>query len=210
MRLNINLQLPKKETFIFFFSQGVTLTDLQEAEKTIGRSRTPKTREEERDEKEKQDKEKQEEKKETEINLDDYRSKYRSIEEVCLSYFTSTSQYLYASVIVHFFTSSFSPSSVTGLYLPPPPRLFPQSALPPPLPTLAAHCPPVPAPSTGPTVCRGSPPPIAVPPEIQKRVSISLVYSHTTSILTTTSTSNCANTAVVFTGPCSHGQSAIC
>lgn len=62
--------------------QGVTLTDLQEAEKTIGRSRPTKTREEEKEEKEKQDKEKQEEKKETETKEDDYRSKYRSFEEV--------------------------------------------------------------------------------------------------------------------------------
>ncbi|XP_068573335.1 protein phosphatase 1 regulatory subunit 12A isoform X7 [Cebidichthys violaceus] len=63
-------------------TQGVTLTDLQEAEKTIDRSRTPKTREEEKEEKEKQDKEKQqEEKKEIEVKEDDYRSKYRSFEE---------------------------------------------------------------------------------------------------------------------------------
>ncbi|KAM4569728.1 protein phosphatase 1 regulatory subunit 12A isoform 7-T7 [Odontesthes bonariensis] len=62
-------------------TQGVTLTDLQEAEKTIGRSRPPKTREEEKEEKEKQDKEKQEERKETETKEDDYRSKYRSFEE---------------------------------------------------------------------------------------------------------------------------------
>uniref|UniRef100_A0A7N8XE42 Protein phosphatase 1 regulatory subunit n=1 Tax=Mastacembelus armatus TaxID=205130 RepID=A0A7N8XE42_9TELE len=61
---------------------GVTLTDLQEAEKTIGRSRTSKTREEEKEEKEKQDKEKQEEKKETETKEEDYRSKYRSFEEL--------------------------------------------------------------------------------------------------------------------------------
>lgn len=67
---------------MFFFFKGVTLTDLQEAEKTIGRGRTPKTREEEKEEKEKQDKEKQEEKKETETKEDDYRSKYRSYEEV--------------------------------------------------------------------------------------------------------------------------------
>lgn len=61
----------------------MTLTDLQEAEKTIGRSRTPKTWEEEKEEKEKQDKEKQqEEKKEMETKEDDYRSKYRSFEEV--------------------------------------------------------------------------------------------------------------------------------
>uniref|UniRef100_A0A8D0CR93 Protein phosphatase 1 regulatory subunit n=1 Tax=Sander lucioperca TaxID=283035 RepID=A0A8D0CR93_SANLU len=69
---------------INLFFQGVTLTDLQEAEKTIGRSRPPKTREEEKEEKEKQDKEKQqqqEEKKEMEIREDDYRSKYRSFEE---------------------------------------------------------------------------------------------------------------------------------
>nr|XP_043876566.1 protein phosphatase 1 regulatory subunit 12A isoform X2 [Solea senegalensis] len=63
-------------------TQGVTLTDLQEAEKTIGRSRPIKTREEEKEEREKQDKEKQqEEKKETETKEDDYRSKYRSFEE---------------------------------------------------------------------------------------------------------------------------------
>lgn len=55
----------------------MTLTDLQEAEKTIDRSRVPKSREEE-----KQDKEKQEEKKELEVKEDDYRSKYRSFEEV--------------------------------------------------------------------------------------------------------------------------------
>lgn len=63
--------------------KGVTLTDLQEAEKTIGRSRPPKTREEEKEEREKQDKEKQqEEKKETETKDDEYRPKYRSFEEV--------------------------------------------------------------------------------------------------------------------------------
>ncbi|TUC19547.1 Protein phosphatase 1 regulatory subunit 12A [Bagarius yarrelli] len=55
-------------------TQGVTLTDLQEAEKTIGRSRPIRSRDEE---KEKQDKEKQEEKKEAEVKEDDYRSRYR-------------------------------------------------------------------------------------------------------------------------------------
>lgn len=60
----------------------MTLTDLQEAEKTIGRSRPTRPREEEKEEKEKQDKEKQEEKKETETKEDDYRSRYRSFEEV--------------------------------------------------------------------------------------------------------------------------------
>ncbi|XP_056878023.1 protein phosphatase 1 regulatory subunit 12A isoform X4 [Takifugu flavidus] len=62
-------------------TQGVTLTDLQEAEKTIGRGRPTKTREEEKEEREKQDKEKQEERKETETKEEDYRSKYRSFEE---------------------------------------------------------------------------------------------------------------------------------
>lgn len=61
-------------------TQGVTLTDLQEAEKTIGRARPFKTREEEKEEREKQDKEKQqEEKKETETKEDDYRSKYLEV-----------------------------------------------------------------------------------------------------------------------------------
>lgn len=63
----------------------MTLTDLQEAEKTIGRGRPTKTREEEKEEREKQDKEKQEERKETETKEEDYRSKYRSFEEVRLS-----------------------------------------------------------------------------------------------------------------------------
>ncbi|KAM5288771.1 protein phosphatase 1 regulatory subunit 12A isoform 4-T4 [Ctenodactylus gundi] len=63
-------------------TQGVTLTDLQEAEKTIGRSRSVRTREQEneekeKEEKEKQDKEKQEEKKESETSRDDeYKQKY--------------------------------------------------------------------------------------------------------------------------------------
>lgn len=57
----------------------MTLTDLQEAEKTIVRSRGSTRREEEKEEKEKQDKEKQqEEKKETEAKEDDFRSRYRS------------------------------------------------------------------------------------------------------------------------------------
>ncbi len=68
--------------FDLIFFQGVTLTDLQEAEKTIGRSRPTWPREEDKEEKEKQDKEKQEEKKETETREDDYRSRYRSFEEV--------------------------------------------------------------------------------------------------------------------------------
>ncbi|XP_012927763.1 protein phosphatase 1 regulatory subunit 12A isoform X4 [Heterocephalus glaber] len=61
-------------------TQGVTLTDLQEAEKTIGRSRSTRTREqenEEKEEKEKQDKEKQEEKRESETSREDeYKQKY--------------------------------------------------------------------------------------------------------------------------------------
>ncbi|KAG7454664.1 hypothetical protein MATL_G00262220 [Megalops atlanticus] len=64
-------------------TQAMTLTDLQEAEKTIGRSRATRTRDEEKEkeEKEKQDKEKLEEKKESETKEDDYRSRYRSFEE---------------------------------------------------------------------------------------------------------------------------------
>ncbi|XP_043822694.1 protein phosphatase 1 regulatory subunit 12A isoform X6 [Dromiciops gliroides] len=63
-------------------TQGVTLTDLQEAEKTIGRSRTTRTREQEseekeKEEKEKQDKEKQEDKKESDTSREDeYKQKY--------------------------------------------------------------------------------------------------------------------------------------
>ncbi|KAI1887964.1 hypothetical protein AGOR_G00180180 [Albula goreensis] len=76
-------------------TQGVTLTDLQEAEKTIGRSRpvrTTREEEKEKEEKEKQDKEKQEEKKEVETKEDDYRSRYRSFEETYQRYRpTSTS-----------------------------------------------------------------------------------------------------------------------
>lgn len=92
-----------------FFSQGVTLTDLQEAEKTIGRSRPTKTREEEKEEKEKQDKEKQEEKKETETKEDDYRSKYRSFEEVhfCSELVTS----LYCVPWIFDYMLTFLPSS---------------------------------------------------------------------------------------------------
>ncbi|XP_020849102.1 protein phosphatase 1 regulatory subunit 12A isoform X2 [Phascolarctos cinereus] len=63
-------------------TQGVTLTDLQEAEKTIGRSRSTRTREQEseekeKEEKEKQDKEKQEDKKESDTSREDeYKQKY--------------------------------------------------------------------------------------------------------------------------------------
>ncbi|XP_041110222.1 protein phosphatase 1 regulatory subunit 12A-like isoform X2 [Polyodon spathula] len=69
-------------------TQGVTLTDLQEAEKTIGRGRPIRTREEEKEkeEKEKQDKEKQEDKKESETREDDYRQRYRSFEETYQRY----------------------------------------------------------------------------------------------------------------------------
>uniref|UniRef100_A0A4X1US09 Protein phosphatase 1 regulatory subunit n=1 Tax=Sus scrofa TaxID=9823 RepID=A0A4X1US09_PIG len=74
-------------------SQGVTLTDLQEAEKTIGRSRSTRTREQEneekeKEEKEKQDKEKQEEKKESETSREDeYKQKYsRTFDETYQRY----------------------------------------------------------------------------------------------------------------------------
>ncbi|XP_064417811.1 protein phosphatase 1 regulatory subunit 12A isoform X6 [Latimeria chalumnae] len=65
-------------------TQGVTLTDLQEAEKTISRSRSLRTRDEEKEkeEKEKQDREKQEDRKESETREDDYKQRYsRSFEE---------------------------------------------------------------------------------------------------------------------------------
>ncbi|XP_028610433.1 protein phosphatase 1 regulatory subunit 12A isoform X2 [Grammomys surdaster] len=74
-------------------TQGVTLTDLQEAEKTIGRSRSTRTREQEneekeKEEKEKQDKEKQEEKKESETSREDeYKQKHsRTYDETYTRY----------------------------------------------------------------------------------------------------------------------------
>ncbi|KAL2102843.1 hypothetical protein ACEWY4_002011 [Coilia grayii] len=88
-------------------TQGVTLTDLQEAEKTIGRSRATTRREDEKDEKEKQDKEKQEEKKEAETKEDDYRSRYRYDEPYQRR--TSSSSSLAST------TSGSTPSSSTGL-----------------------------------------------------------------------------------------------
>ncbi|XP_061107181.1 protein phosphatase 1 regulatory subunit 12A isoform X2 [Conger conger] len=85
-------------------TQGVTLTDLQEAEKTIGRSRPARTREEEKEkeEKEKEDKEKQEEKKEAQTKEDDYRSRYR-FEETYQRYRPSST------------SSSTTPASSTSL-----------------------------------------------------------------------------------------------
>ncbi|XP_010773773.1 protein phosphatase 1 regulatory subunit 12A isoform X2 [Notothenia coriiceps] len=108
-------------------TQGVTLTDLQEAEKTIGRSRPPKTREEEKEkeEKEKQDKEKQEEKKEMETKEDDYRSKYRSLEERYRPSSSSSSSAIssvstastpYSSTGLSYSSSSLNrPNSLTGI-----------------------------------------------------------------------------------------------
>ncbi|XP_034081760.1 protein phosphatase 1 regulatory subunit 12A isoform X4 [Gymnodraco acuticeps] len=106
-------------------TQGVTLTDLQEAEKTIGRSRPPKTREEEKEEKEKQDKEKQEEKKEMETKEDDYRSKYRSLEEryrpsssssTSAISSVSTASTPYSSTGLSYSSSSLNrPNSLTGI-----------------------------------------------------------------------------------------------
>uniref|UniRef100_A0A8C3GC31 Protein phosphatase 1 regulatory subunit n=1 Tax=Cyclopterus lumpus TaxID=8103 RepID=A0A8C3GC31_CYCLU len=94
---------------------GVTLTDLQEAEKTFDKSRTPKTREEEKEEKEKQDKEKQqEEKKEMEVKEDDYRSKYRSFEEV--RFCSDTASTPYTSTALSSSSSSLNrPNSLTGI-----------------------------------------------------------------------------------------------
>ncbi|XP_068018529.1 protein phosphatase 1 regulatory subunit 12A isoform X4 [Melanerpes formicivorus] len=97
-------------------TQGVTLTDLQEAEKTMGRSRPTRTREQEneekeKEEKEKQDKEKQEEKKESETKDDDYRQRYsRTVEEPYHRYRpTSTSSSSTSSLSTS--TSSLSTSS---------------------------------------------------------------------------------------------------
>ncbi|NXC92580.1 MYPT1 phosphatase, partial [Certhia familiaris] len=99
-------------------TQGVTLTDLQEAEKTIGRSRPTRTREQEneekeKEEKEKQDKEKQEEKKESETKDDDYRQRYsRTVEEPYHRYRpTSTSTSTSSTSSLSTSTSSLSSSS---------------------------------------------------------------------------------------------------
>ncbi|KAM9029066.1 protein phosphatase 1 regulatory subunit 12A isoform 2-T2 [Ara ararauna] len=100
-------------------TQGVTLTDLQEAEKTIGRSRPTRTREQEneekeKEEKEKQDKEKQEEKKESETKDDDYRQRYsRTVEEPYHRYRPTSSSTSSSSTTssLSTSTSSFSTSS---------------------------------------------------------------------------------------------------
>ncbi|XP_047404771.1 protein phosphatase 1 regulatory subunit 12A isoform X5 [Sciurus carolinensis] len=100
-------------------TQGVTLTDLQEAEKTIGRSRSTRTREQEneekeKEEKEKQDKEKQEEKKESETSREDeYKQKYsRTYDETFPRYRpVSTSSSTPASSSLSTVTSSLYASS---------------------------------------------------------------------------------------------------
>ncbi|CAJ0938813.1 unnamed protein product [Ranitomeya imitator] len=100
---------------------GVTLTDLQEAEKTIGRSRPTQTKDQESEEK--QDKEKQEEKKEAEIKNDDYRYRFsRSVEERYRPSSTSTSAVSSSAPSLSSSTSSLysssllnRPSSLTGL-----------------------------------------------------------------------------------------------
>ncbi|XP_075713119.1 protein phosphatase 1 regulatory subunit 12A isoform X2 [Rhinoderma darwinii] len=104
-------------------TQGVTLTDLQEAEKTIGRSRPTQSKDQESEEKEKQDKEKQEEKKEAETKNDDYRYRFtRSMEERYRPSSTSTTAVSSSTPSLSSSTSSlFSssllnrPSSLTGL-----------------------------------------------------------------------------------------------
>ncbi|XP_044136332.1 protein phosphatase 1 regulatory subunit 12A isoform X3 [Bufo gargarizans] len=104
-------------------TQGVTLTDLQEAEKTIGRSRPLQTKDQESEEKEKQDKEKQEEKKEAEIKNDDYRYRFsRSMEERYKPSSTSTTAVSSSTPSLSSSTSSLysssllnRPSSLTGL-----------------------------------------------------------------------------------------------
>ncbi|XP_033077061.1 protein phosphatase 1 regulatory subunit 12A isoform X6 [Trachypithecus francoisi] len=100
-------------------TQGVTLTDLQEAEKTIGRNRPTRTREQEneekeKEEKEKQDKEKQEEKKESETSREDeYKQKYsRTYDETYQRYRpVSTSSSATPSSSLSTMSSSLSPSS---------------------------------------------------------------------------------------------------
>nr|XP_008109144.1 PREDICTED: protein phosphatase 1 regulatory subunit 12A isoform X5 [Anolis carolinensis] len=105
-------------------TQGVTLTDLQEAEKTIGRSRPTRTREQEneekeKEEKEKQDKEKQEEKKESESKDDDYRQRYaRTIDEPYHRYRTTSSTTSTASSVATSSSSSGQlnrPNSIIGI-----------------------------------------------------------------------------------------------
>ncbi|XP_077688802.1 protein phosphatase 1 regulatory subunit 12A isoform X2 [Eretmochelys imbricata] len=98
-------------------TQGVTLTDLQEAEKTIGRSRPTRTREQEneekeKEEKEKQDKEKQEDKKESETKEDDFRQRYsRTLEEPYHRYRPVSTPTTSSSSSLSTSTSSLSTSS---------------------------------------------------------------------------------------------------
>ncbi|XP_066447796.1 protein phosphatase 1 regulatory subunit 12A isoform X1 [Eleutherodactylus coqui] len=104
-------------------TQGVTLTDLQEAEKTIGRSRPTSAKDQESEEKEKHDKEKQEEKKEAEIKNDDYRHRFsRSAEERYRPSSTSTTAVSSSTPSLSSSTSSLysssllnRPSSLSGL-----------------------------------------------------------------------------------------------
>ncbi|KAM4747139.1 LOW QUALITY PROTEIN: protein phosphatase 1 regulatory subunit 12A [Rhinophrynus dorsalis] len=107
-------------------TQGVTLTDLQEAEKTIGRSRPTQSREQENEEKEKQDKEKQEDKREPDNKNDDYRQRYsRSTEEAFQRYRPLSTTSITASPSTLSLSSSTSslytssqlnrPNSLTGL-----------------------------------------------------------------------------------------------
>ncbi|XP_048863283.1 protein phosphatase 1 regulatory subunit 12A-like isoform X10 [Brienomyrus brachyistius] len=96
-------------------TQGVTLTDLQEAEKTISRTRPTRTREEEQEEKEKQDKEKQqEERKEAEVKEEDYRSRFRSFDERYRLGSTSTTMATVTSSV----SSSSGPLSSSSLNRP--------------------------------------------------------------------------------------------
>ncbi|KAM9578086.1 protein phosphatase 1 regulatory subunit 12A isoform 2-T2 [Guaruba guarouba] len=105
-------------------TQGVTLTDLQEAEKTIGRSRPTRTREQEneekeKEEKEKQDKEKQEEKKESETKDDDYRQRYsRTVEEPYHRYRPTSSSTSSSSTTSSLSTSTSSLSTSSQLNRP--------------------------------------------------------------------------------------------
>ncbi|KAL7982571.1 hypothetical protein Chor_010169, partial [Crotalus horridus] len=120
-----NPEDPHRKNYLSFQQPvGVTLTDLQEAEKTIGRSRTTRTREQEneekeKEEKEKQDKEKQEEKKESETKDDDYRQRYaRTLEEPYHRYRTTSSVASSASSVATSSNSSSQlnrPNSIIGI-----------------------------------------------------------------------------------------------
>ncbi|XP_078273271.1 protein phosphatase 1 regulatory subunit 12A isoform X11 [Rhinoraja longicauda] len=104
-------------------TQGVTLTDLQEAEKTIGRSRvdrrTREQEEKEKEEKEKQDREKQEDKNQSETREDERQRFNRSTEEPYQRVrptFTPSTTATVSALNSSYISSQLSrPSSLTGI-----------------------------------------------------------------------------------------------